>query len=398
MSGATTAPDGKIKVLIVDDSRIFRAFVEKALAEAQDIEVVGSLGSGLAALEYIKTRKVDVITLDVEMPVCDGLETLVAITKFSDSPPDVIMLSAHTRKGAETTIRALEAGACDFIAKPSGPDAEQNVEQLRRQLLVKIRCLSSKKSLSRPGGAHAPAAPQEAPQLAVPDSSRVVGQAEVGRYRCVVIGVSTGGPKALSIMLPELMKVTPLPILITQHMPPDFTKSLAESLSRHCPSPVVEAHDGQLVEWRHAYIAPGGHHMLLRKVAKSGICVAINDQPPENGCRPSVDVLFRSAAAVYGGLAIALILTGMGTDGTKGLGPLKRAGAHVIAQDEETSIVWGMPGSAVAANLVDEVCPIGKIAEAVGRLRQARGADAAALQVQGKTQNLNDAAVPHATV
>ncbi len=368
MSGSQPIPVRTIHVLIVDDSRTFRACVEQALANAQDIVVVGSVGSGAAALEFIKSHHVDIVTLDVEMPDCDGFETLVALSKFQrPATPGVIMLSAFTQKGAEATIRALEAGAGDFIAKPAGPDSSQNIELLRRQLLVKIRCLTSKKSLSGKD-VTPPPTPTPSPSPNATPPQRRIATVRSGRYRLVVIGVSTGGPKALSILLPELMETTALPILVTQHMPPGFTKSLSESLSRRCPWPVLEAEDGQPVEECHAYIAPGGRHMLLNKSRDGGMRIAINDQPPENGCRPSVDVLFRSAAALYGGAVVAIVLTGMGTDGTKGLGPLKRAGAYAIAQDEESSIVWGMPGSAVAADLVDEVCPIDRIASAIGRL------------------------------
>jgi two-component system chemotaxis response regulator CheB len=186
--------------------------------------------------------------------------------------------------------------------------------------------------------------------------------------RAVVVGVSTGGPAALALLLPDLTRRVTAPVLVVQHMPAGFTRSLADSLARKCPVPVVEAGDGQLVEGRIVYIAPGDRHFLVRSQGDGRVVTALNDQPRQNGCRPSADVLFRSAAAAYGPEAVGIILTGMGCDGTEGLAALKRAGAATIAQDEASSIVWGMPGSAVAAGHIDQVLPLAKIAAAVQAL------------------------------
>jgi two-component system chemotaxis response regulator CheB len=347
------------KILIVDDSLIFRKAVEESLSGQTDMQVVGSVRNGVKALEFIRSSRPDLVTLDVEMPEMGGLETLHAIQEINRENPDappvgVIMLSAHTRKGADTTIAALEAGAFDFITKPKTASLEESSDILRRQLLVKIRYFASRRfSLARP-----------APAPAVPSPP---GEAAVSSGRALFIGVSTGGPKALAAFLPPLCESVNIPIFIVQHMPSAFTRSLAASLDKKCRYTILEGRNDQTVRDRHAYIAPGDRHMLVR-IRENDPVVVINQQPPENGSRPSADVLFRSAAAVYGKRALALILTGMGADGTKGAGAVKRAGGRVIAQDEATSVVWGMPGSAVASGHVDEVAPLEKLPEIVFRI------------------------------
>ena len=355
----------RYKVLIVDDSRAFRSILEKALNDNADIEVVGSVADGHQALEFLRRTPVDAITLDVEMPGWDGLQTLSEISVLAQkSPagqePGVIMVSAHTTKGADTTIKALQQGAFDFIAKPEADTLEAGIESLRRQLLVKIRCYCSQRQLRN--ARQGTGASSESTRSAAPSAK------PARTFQGIVIGVSTGGPKALGELLPRLCEATELPILIVQHMPADFTKSLAESLGKHCPFPVQEGLDGQAVERRHVYLAPGGRHMMVRKTGSNAIVLSVNDQPPENGCRPAVDVLFRSAAVAFGGETLAVILTGMGADGTKGLAPLKRAGAYAIAQDEASCVVWGMPGSAVQQNLVDVILPLDKIADHIQSL------------------------------
>lgn len=350
----------KTKLLIVDDSRIFRSAIEESLAGLNDIEVIGSVWNGVKAIEFIQSNRPDLVTLDVEMPDMDGLETLKAIQKINASdrsfkPIGAIMLSSHTQKGADTTIKALEMGAFDFIPKPEGKDLKESMEILRRQLAVKVRYFTSKRistHLAKPR-VTMPALPDISPEQAI--SSTI---------KAVVIGVSTGGPKAMAEMLPLLCEKVDVPILIVQHMPPTFTESLAKSLNSLCRYTVTEGSDNEVIEKEHAYIAPGGRHMLLRD-SDGTIRIAVNDQPPEKGCKPSVDVLFRSAATVYGKGVIAIILTGMGVDGTRGAAVLKRAGAFVIAQDKETSVVWGMPGSVEASGNVDTVLPLGRIPHAV---------------------------------
>jgi two-component system chemotaxis response regulator CheB len=307
-------------------------------------------------MEFIRGTPPDLVTLDVEMPGMDGLQTLEQIKAFNLSRPaslpvGVIMVSAFTRRGEQVTIDALQAGAFDFVAKPSGGSAQTNLALLRDELLAKIHAFAT--SRRRPG-AHA----------AVAGTSVRAPAIKRTRMRAVVIGASTGGPRALSEMLPALCRAVDLPILIVQHMPEGFTRSLAESLARQTGRRVVEASDGMLLEPSTIYIAPGAKHLLLRGTAALPV-VALNEQPPENGCRPSADLLFRSAAAVLGGELIAVILTGMGKDGTAGLGAIRRAGGHIIAQDERSSVVWGMPRSAVEAGVVDEVQALNAIPAAV---------------------------------
>jgi two-component system chemotaxis response regulator CheB len=352
------------RVLIVDDSRIFRAALEAALADEAGVRVVGSVFSGEKALEFLQSSPTDVVTLDVEMPGLDGLQTLEAIQRLNAARPPgaeigVVMVSAFTRRGADVTVRALQAGAFDFITKPSGPCAEACLSALREHLAPRIHLFLARRARGASRESSGGLLPRST--LHAPRSTRAA--------RAVLIATSTGGPRALEALLPELARRIDLPVLVVQHMPPQFTRSLADNLARQSGLPVVEASDGERVRPRGVYLAPGGKHLLLRAFGTGELRTVLNDQPPENGFRPSADVLFRSAAAALGGAVVAVVLTGMAcetvADGTAGLGPLKRAGAHVIAQDEATSVVWGMPGSAVRAGLVDEVLPLGAIAAAV---------------------------------
>lgn len=352
----------KTKILIVDDSAIFRKSVEECLAKEEDIQVIGSVENGYKAIEFIQTHRPDVITLDVEMPGIDGLETLNAIQEINrssphDKPIGIIMVSAHTQKNADITIKALEAGAFDFITKPQTMSVDESIEKIRHQLVMKIRYFHSIQI-------HA--------KLSTHRAESVNRQVKPARSMSVLpttiqalcIGVSTGGPNALASILPQLCDSLSIPIFIVQHMPPDFTKSLAKSLNAKCKYNVIEAINGDKVCSHHVYIAPGDKHMLVRRKGVDTIIV-VNQQPPENGSRPSVNVLFRSVAHVFGQHSIALILTGMGSDGTKGIASIKRAGGYVIAQDESTSVVWGMPGSAVATGHVDQILPLSHIPEVI---------------------------------
>ena len=348
-----------MKVLVVDDSIIFRKAVEAALADETGVEVVGSVRNGEKALEFIYATPPDIVTLDLEMPVMDGIETLKSIQSFNESRPDAapvraIMLSAHTKSGADVTIEALAAGAFDFIEKPEGDSPEESIAKLRTALREKFKAIPGK-------GRHftqAPIVKCATPRYKAP---------RPGATAAIAIGVSTGGPKALMEMLPELCKLVALPILIVQHMPPGFTKSLANQLNSKCQSKVLEAEDGIAIEDGHVYIAPGGRHMCVKR-SGTQLRIALNDEMPENGCRPSVDVLFRSVASVYGSSAIAAILTGMGCDGAKACKHLHAEGARIIVQDEPSSVVWGMPGSAIATGFVEEVEPLMRIPQAIKAL------------------------------
>ncbi len=354
----------KTKILIVDDSRIFRSAVQEGLSREKDIEVIGSVWNGVKALEFLERSNPDIITLDIEMPDMDGLETLEAIQKINadrkrEKQIGVIMLSSHTKKGADITVKALENGAYDFITKPEGGDLRENLEVLCRQLVVKIRNYTSNIP---------PGATEEKTEVVPQAKAKTRAEREEISYspvvKAIMIGVSTGGPKALAEILPPLCEGVEVPILIVQHMPPTFTESLARSLNSKCRYTVVEARDDSPLLRRHAYIAPGGRHMVLGKQGRE-TRIMINDQPPEKGCRPSVDKLFRTGADIFRQHVIGIILTGMGTDGTEGGKQLKLYGAPVIAQDEPSSVVWGMPGSAQAAGIVDITLPLQDIPAAI---------------------------------
>jgi two-component system, chemotaxis family, protein-glutamate methylesterase/glutaminase len=351
------------KILIVDDSRIFRSALEASLSGEDDVAVVGSVFSGEKAVQFIRATPPDIVTLDVQMPGMDGLETLRAIHQLKAGRPPgseigVIMVSAFTRAGADVTIQALQAGAFDFVAKPSAASSEESLDLLRRDLLPKIRSFMAQRRRTTPRGATPPAPPSPAWPGAKP--------ARAGRQvRAILIAASTGGPRALATLLPGLCRHVEVPILIVQHMPPQFTRSLAESLAQQTGRAAREASDAEPLQPRTVYVAPGGKHLLIRADRQGRLLTGLSEQPPESGCRPSANVLFRSAAAALGAGVLAIVLTGMGDDGTAGLGPLRRAGAYVIAQDESTSVVWGMPGSAVKAGLVDAVLPLEAMEEAV---------------------------------
>jgi two-component system chemotaxis response regulator CheB len=338
-----------MRVLIVDDSRIFRGVIEEALSERPDLRVVGSVWSGEKALEFALASLPDFVTLDLEMPGMGGMETLKALRDLGarrKHPIGILLVSSHTRRGAEVTIDGLQEGAFDFISKPDGSDARANAASLKEQLFAKIDGFRSR----RPGDT-----PTKLPAV----GPRVVQRRET-RFRAIVIASSTGGPEALVRLLPVLTHTCPVPIFLVQHLPPDFTPYFALSLTRRCGNCIVEAGEGTPAEPGTVYIAPGGKHLILNKF-DGQILTGNSDSPAENGCRPSADVLFRSASVAYGGHVLGVVLTGMGNDGAKGAAVLKRAGAHIIAQDEATSVVWGMPGSVVAAGVADEVLPIGGI-------------------------------------
>jgi len=354
-----------IKILIVDDSRIFRSVIEEGLSREKDIEVIGSVWNGVKAIEFINQNAPDIVTLDIQMPDMDGIETLEEIKKINARRPSskqigVIMLSSHTQKGADITVKALEMGAFDFTPKPESRNLKENIGILSSQLVVKIRNYAA---------AHLPSAVQEKKKGKLRVFTRPFRASSaavpVKGIEAVLIGVSTGGPKALTEILPPLCEKLDVPIFIVQHMPPTFTQSLANSLNAKCSRyRVLEGENNGIAEKNHVYIAPGGRHMVLQK-KQDTIRTVIHDFPPEKGCRPSVDLLFKSAAAVYGHNVMAVILTGMGSDGTDGAKILKENNVYIIAQDEESSVVWGMPGSARNAGVVDDILPLNAIPDAI---------------------------------
>ncbi|RJX27309.1 MAG: chemotaxis response regulator protein-glutamate methylesterase [Desulfurivibrio sp.] len=374
----------KIRVLVVDDTVLYRKVLSDILAGIPDVEVVGTASNGRIALAKIEQLQPDLLTLDFEMPEMDGLTTLRELQRLKLDVA-VVMVSAHTSEGAAVTIKALEGGAFDFIAKPGSSSLEQNRESLLRQLRPVIQSVSTRKLLRAAlRGTRAPAAPvppapgrpaaggpEAKPAIAppAPEPARIVPAAPAGRLAVVAIGVSTGGPNALAEVIPKLPAAFRVPVLIVQHMPPVFTKALADSLNQKSALHVVEARDEEQLLPGNVYLAPGARQMKVVKKA-AGEFLQLTDDPPENHCRPSVDYLFRSVAAVYGNRALGVIMTGMGSDGVKGLQLMKRQGAQVIAQDEASCVVFGMPMEAIKAGVADVIMPLQQIAaEISSRIR-----------------------------
>ena len=343
----------RIRVLVVDDSVVIRRLVTHALDEDPAIEVVGVASNGAIALQRIPQLNPDVLTLDIEMPQMDGLEMLRHVRR--EYPQlRVIMFSTLTERGAAVTLEALSLGADDYVAKAFNQGSlDRSMAKLRGELVPKIKQFFRmpapvpSQAFAAPGLSHFPAAPVTALGVNV-------------RPKVVVIGVSTGGPTALGEILPTLPAGFPLPILVVQHMPPVFTQLLAERLHTACQLAVEEATHGELVAAGKILIAPGDFHM---KVVGNGggVFVCLDQAPPQNSCRPAVDALFASIGEVYGGAAIAVVLTGMGQDGLRGAHILKAQGASVLAQDEASSVVWGMPGAVVSAGLADRVLPLQQV-------------------------------------
>ena len=350
-------PGERIRVLVVDDSVVIRRLVTNALEQDPDLEVVGVAANGAIALQRIPQYNPDVLTLDIEMPEMDGLETLRRLRH--DYPQlRVIMFSTLTERGAAITLEALTLGASDYVTKASNEGSlDRSMARLREELIPKIKQFFLLPGRSRAAARPEPAQVQVAPP---PWRSKLVPQSTKVRPKVVAIGVSTGGPTALGAILPQLPAEFPLPILIVQHMPPLFTRFLAERLCTSCRLSVKEASQGDQVAAGTILIAPGDFHL---KVAGngSGAHVCLDQSPPQNSCRPAVDALFSSIGEAYGGAVIAVILTGMGQDGLRGAEILKAQGASILAQDEASSVVWGMPGAVVNAGLADCVLPLDQV-------------------------------------
>jgi two-component system chemotaxis response regulator CheB len=351
-----------VRVLVVDDAVVFRRAITDALAGVPDVEVVGTAANGKIALSRLRALKPDLMTLDVEMPEMNGIEVLEQM-RAENLDTGVIVLSALTVKGGELTIRALELGAFDFLTKPEGGTAERNIGVLRSQLLPLIVAFKRRREVREQKRSGTPKAiPLAAPP---PDVAVATRPSLRGGAPIVLIGVSTGGPAALASLLPGLPAGLAAPVLIVQHMPPLFTRPLAESLARKSAMPVKEASDGEQARNGCAYVAPGGRQMKLTRGPTGEVVIRITDDPAENNCKPAVDYLFRSAALQFPGRAVAAILTGMGNDGTQGLRLLKRGGCRSIAQDEASCVVFGMPKEAIQAGVVDVIAPLHRIAAAI---------------------------------
>ena len=354
------------RVLVVDDASIFRRVISDALAGVPGVEVVGTAANGRLALARMAALHPDVITLDIEMPEMSGLEVLDAMREMGVKT-SAIMLSSRTVRGGEMTIRALEAGAFDFITKPEGGSQEANLAHLRESLSPMIRALERRREIRSILGPKA-LKPAAASTVAAASSPAPVARARVrSGAPIVLIGVSTGGPTALAQVLPGFPAKIGAPVFIVQHMPPLFTEALAQRLQTKSVIQVKEAQNGETARTDCVYLAPGGRHMKLAPGPQGEILIRITDDPPENACRPSVDYLFRSVALHFPGRSVAAILTGMGNDGTEGVRMLKRSGCLSIAQDEASCVVFGMPREAIAAGVIDNIVPLSKVADAIIR-------------------------------
>lgn len=422
----------KIRVLIVDDAVVIRKIVNDIISSDSELEVVGTAPNGKVALNKMASLQPDIVICDVEMPEMDGLQFLAELRKIDNKVP-VLMFSSVTTRGAAITLDAFVMGATDYIAKPSiQPNQEDLLKQLREELIAKVKKLvrragslglrssaaaagptaaagvsaralessaarvlpgktevgpkpmpsvsasvssdpASRSSLVMPASVSVTPSPAARPQVARGNASPIqLGMG--GKLEAVVIGVSTGGPNALAVVLPSIPADFPLPILIVQHMPPHFTRLLAERLSARTAMPVEEGVAGSVLTAGRMWLAPGNFHLVVEKDG-SQVRLKTHQGPPENSCRPAVDVLFRSAAEVFGSRTLAVVLTGMGQDGLKGCEVIRGAGGQVIVQDEASSVVWGMPGYVAKAGLAQKVLPLDQIApEIVRRVSESRGA------------------------
>jgi len=377
----------KIRVLVVDDAVVMRRLISEALAQDAGIEVAGVAANGRIALAKLDQVRPDIVTLDVEMPDMDGVQTVREIRKRYPKLP-VIMFSTLTQRGAVTTLEALSAGASDYVTKPANVGSVlEGMNRLRTELVPKIKALCRRGPSAlvqapapapfpmRSGDTRPMASPPPAlrlPPIVPPGPPSL--QPHAGQVDVLCIGTSTGGPNALVDLFTVFPADLPVPVLVVQHMPPVFTQMLAERLNRLGTLRFVEGAQGMAVVPGVAYIAPGGFHMDVVRVG-TGAALRIHDGAPENSCRPAVDVLFRSAVEVYGGRILAAVLTGMGHDGLRGCEAVRRRGGQVVIQDEASSVVWGMPGAVAAAGLHDRMLPLPQIGpELVRRVNSGRPA------------------------
>ncbi len=350
----------RLRVLVADDSALMRKKLREILSADPELEVAGVARDGEEAWELCQQLRPDVITLDVEMPRLDGLGLLRRLAE-AGLTPRVVMVSSQTTNGARATVEALELGAFDFVAKPGGA-ISLRLEDVAAEIVTKVKAAGRSRVRRVPK-------PQPAGQVADPAPRAALGGQRASRV--VAIGTSTGGPSALLEVVPRLPRDGRTGYLIVQHMPPGFTRSLAERLDQASPFPVREARDGDWVEADLALLAPGGWHMVVHVSRR----IALTGGPPLHGVRPAVDPLFESVARVYGPASIGVLLTGMGRDGAEGMAALRAAGAFTIAQDEASCVVYGMPRAAVERGAACAVLPLDRIPERVAQLLQKREAD-----------------------
>lgn len=354
-----------IRVFLVDDSVTIRRMLSDALAEDPELDVVGSAANGALALTLIPGLAPDVVVLDIDMPVLDGLETLARLRPWQPRLP-VIVFSSSTSHGAETTLQALWLGANDYVTKPSAIHPGSAAYVVKAELIPRIKALARRE---------APGAPvRESAHAGAPGDSAAmrVGDRTPPKASVVGIAASTGGPRALAEILSTLPGDVDAPILVVQHMPPVFTRHLADGLSAQGELPVREAVHGTRVEPGVVWLAPGDQHLEVERRG-GGVFLVLSQSPPENACRPSANPLLRSLAEAYGQATLAIILTGMGQDGLLGCERVRERGGQVLAQDEATCVVWGMPGQVVRAGFAHRVLPIGEIAGEILRRTRSDG-------------------------
>ncbi|RMD63483.1 MAG: chemotaxis response regulator protein-glutamate methylesterase [Alphaproteobacteria bacterium] len=367
--------------MVVDDSAVIRGLLTKALNADPQIEVVASASNGELALKALEKHDIELVVLDIEMPVMDGMTALPLLLKAKPGI-QVIMASTLTRKNAEVSLRAMAQGAADYVAKPTSTSEIFSADDFQRELTDKIKAVAGAalRALARRGGGaadQAPARPDDAGALGAkrvkeapvspPPTSIKLRPAPGRPPEIIAIGSSTGGPQALLSVLCGLGKDIRQPILITQHMPGTFTALLAEHIARATSVPCSEGRDGEAIVPGHIYLAPGDYHMVVERGAEGNV-IRLNQNPPVNFCRPAVDPMLHSMAPIYGSRLLVIILTGMGHDGCDGAAAVTRAGGSVIAQDEATSVVWGMPGAVATAGLCSAVLPLPEIAPYVRKL------------------------------
>jgi two-component system chemotaxis response regulator CheB len=350
----------KLRVLIVDDSVVIRRIVSDIVSGDPDLEVAGVAANGRIALDKIPQTNPDVITLDVEMPEMDGLQALKELRRSYPRLP-VIMFSTQTERGATATIDALSLGASDYVTKPANVGkVGEGIARVRDDLIPKIKALCGR-------AVTIAATPSVSPVGRALTQTKLSIRTRTRGVEIVAIGASTGGPNALADLVPGLPPDFPVPVLVVQHMPPVFTKLLADRLASKSALPVVEGKAGDELRPGKIWIAPGNYHMGVEKIAGSAR-IRLNQDPPENSCRPAVDVLFRAVTEVYGAATLGVVLTGMGQDGLRGCEHIREAGGRVLVQDEASSVVWGMPGFVARAGLADKKLPLQQIAGEIVRL------------------------------
>lgn len=352
-----------IQVLCVDDSAVIRGLLSRALEMDPDITVAGTAMHGELALAWMRKNSVDVVICDVEMPVMDGLETLENIQKEFPGTP-VIMASSLTYEGAETTIKALSLGAVGCISKPVAKNTSESVQQLLKELIPQVKAVAKPKAKTKAASKSTTTSKPVKPRTPAPPAGRSTPNFPPN---ILVIGSSTGGPQALRVVLTGLPKDFPLPIMIVQHMPPMFTPLLAKHLQKDTGRPCKEATEGEAIQPNHTYVAPGDYHMVIKKRGDRMV-LTLNQKEQEHFCRPSVNPLFESAAEWYGKSVLGVMLTGMGDDGIEGTQTLVERQGFMITQDEESSVVWGMPGAVAKKNLAHKILPLDEISSEILRL------------------------------